>query len=551
MPRFAASRLTGVVNGVFIGGTRGVPDPRARLTPQALFWSINPAFLRRGNNVIHLRIEADASHHEGLTRIYFGGAPEAQSARLAREQMQGLAHRVFGFASIVLGFAALVVWFRQRGDVIIGWLGLSAIGAGLGPALYDVMGLEPTPALREALVMIYAYAFVPPLLMVMPQLGQLRAPGLTIVSWGVLGLAVIALVALGAAGAPSIAPYVGLFYACAILVAIAAFWSTRRRVVGSRYLPLVTFAAAGLCAAFLFHDLAIWFGYLDFDRMVSGPLIPAALTLLTTVTLLSRHLETYRALQRSHADLERRVDERTRQLEVASRHKSQFLASMSHELRTPLNAILGYTELILDGIYGEMPAKIRDVMTRIDKSGRHLLGLINDILDLSKIEAGQLVLSLNDYSMEEVVQTVFTAMESLAAEKQLALKPNVVADLPRGRGDERRLSQVLLNLVGNALKFTETGEVRVEATARDGQFVVLVSDTGLGIAPADQQKIFEEFQQVDSSLTRKKGGTGLGLSIARRIVELHGGRLWVESVPGKGSTFSFTVPVRVEQQVTP
>jgi signal transduction histidine kinase len=344
---------------------------------------------------------------------------------------------------------------------------------------------------------------------------------------------------------------VGLFYGCAILVAIAAFWSTRRRVVGSRYLPLVMFAAAGLSAAFLFHDLAIWFGYLDFDRMVLRPLIPAALALLTTVTLLSRHLEAYRALQRSHADLERRVAERTRLLEVASRHKSQFLANMSHELRTPLNAILGYTELILDSIYGEMPEKIRDVMTRIDKSGRHLLGLINDILDLSKIEAGQLVLSLNDYSMEEVVQTIFTAVESLAAEKKLALKVDVAADLPRGRGDERRLSQVLLNLVGNALKFTEAGEVRVEATARDSEFVVLVSDTGLGIAPADQQKIFEEFQQVDSSLARKKGGTGLGLSIARRIVELHGGRLWVESAPGKGSTFSFSVPVRVERQVTP
>jgi len=250
-------------------------------------------------------------------------------------------------------------------------------------------------------------------------------------------------------------------------------------------------------------------------------------------------------------DFETRVAERTHLLEVASRHKSQFLANMSHELRTPLNAILGYTELILDSIYGEMPEKIRDVMTRIDKSGRHLLGLINDVLDLSKIEAGQLVLSLNDYSMEEVVQTVFTAMESLAAEKKLALKVDVAADLPRGRGDERRLSQVLLNLVGNALKFTEAGEVRVEAAARDSEFVVLVSDTGPGIAPADQQKIFEEFQQVDSSLTRKNGGTGLGLAIARRIVELHGGRLWVESAPGKGSTFSFTVPVRVERQVTP
>jgi signal transduction histidine kinase len=252
-----------------------------------------------------------------------------------------------------------------------------------------------------------------------------------------------------------------------------------------------------------------------------------------------------------HARLFRELEEKSRELELASRHKSEFLANMSHELRTPLNAVLGYTELVLDSIYGEVPEKIRDVMTRIDKSGRHLLGLINDILDLSKIEAGQLVLSLADYSMKELVQTVFTAVESLAAEKKLALKVDVAADLPRGRGDERRLSQVLLNLVGNALKFTEAGDVRVKAGFEDGQFRVAVADTGPGISPSDQERIFEAFQQVDSSLTRKKGGTGLGLSIARRIVELHGGRLWVESVPGKGSTFSFTVPVRVERQVTP
>jgi signal transduction histidine kinase len=187
-------------------------------------------------------------------------------------------------------------------------------------------------------------------------------------------------------------------------------------------------------------------------------------------------------------------------------------------------------------------------MERVERSGRHLLGLINDVLDLSKIEAGQLTLSLNDYSMKEVVQTVFTAVESLAAEKKLALKIAVPPDLPPGKGDERRITQILLNLVGNAIKFTEAGEVRIHTIARDGEFVVSVADTGPGIAPADQQKIFEEFQQADSSSTRKKGGTGLGLSIAKRIIELHGGRIWVESSPGKGSTFSFTLPVRVERQ---
>jgi signal transduction histidine kinase len=251
-----------------------------------------------------------------------------------------------------------------------------------------------------------------------------------------------------------------------------------------------------------------------------------------------------------NARLFREIEEKGHQLEIASRHKSQFLANMSHELRTPLNAIIGYTELILDNIYGETPAKIRDVMGRIDRSGRHLLGLINDVLDLSKIEAGQLTLALADYSMKEVVQTVFTAVESLAAEKKLVLEVTVAPDLPRGRGDERRLTQVLLNLVGNALKFTEAGEVRVDAKLADGMFVVAVADTGPGIAPADQAKIFEEFQQADSSSTRKKGGTGLGLSIARRILALHGGRIWVESEPGRGSTFFFTLPVRVERQVS-
>ncbi len=261
------------------------------------------------------------------------------------------------------------------------------------------------------------------------------------------------------------------------------------------------------------------------------------------------------ALQRHAEELERRVKERTQELqtanlelEAASRHKSQFLASMSHELRTPLNAILGYTELIVDQIYGEVPERIRDVLERVDKSGRHLLGLINDVLDLSKIEAGELTLSLSDYSMKEVVQTVITAVESLAAEKKLALKIAVAPDLSPGRGDERRIVQVLLNLVGNAITFTEVGEVMIPAQSEYGAFLVSVSDTGSGIALGDQQKIFEEFQQIDDSATKTKGGTGLGLAIAKRIVEMHGGRIWVESTPGQGSTFWFTVPVVVERE---
>jgi signal transduction histidine kinase/HAMP domain-containing protein len=243
------------------------------------------------------------------------------------------------------------------------------------------------------------------------------------------------------------------------------------------------------------------------------------------------------------------IQEKSRQVEEASKHKSQFLANMSHELRTPLNAILGYAELVLDGIYGDAPEKMRNVLERIQTNGKHLLGLINDVLDLSKIEAGQLVLSLNDYSIKDMMQGVYVAVEPLAGNKKLNFKLEVPPDLPPARGDERRLSQVLLNLVGNAIKFTDTGEVAIKASTANGSYTVAVRDTGPGIAEADQAKIFEEFQQSESTHTKAKGGTGLGLAIAKRIVEMHGGRLWVESTLGDGATFFFTVPLRVEHTV--
>jgi signal transduction histidine kinase len=224
---------------------------------------------------------------------------------------------------------------------------------------------------------------------------------------------------------------------------------------------------------------------------------------------------------------------------------------MSHELRTPLNAILGYTELVLDGIYGEAPEKMHAVLERVQSNGRHLLGLINDVLDLSKIEAGQLTLSLADYSLADVVQSVHSAVEALAAEKGLGFRIEVPPDLPVGRGDERRIAQVLLNLAGNAIKFTDAGEVAIEACAVDGAFRIAVSDTGPGISAADQVRIFEEFQQADSSSTREKGGSGLGLSISRRIVEMHGGGIAVASEPGHGATFTVTLPITVEKQATP
>jgi signal transduction histidine kinase len=248
-----------------------------------------------------------------------------------------------------------------------------------------------------------------------------------------------------------------------------------------------------------------------------------------------------------NARLFHEIDQKSQQLAVASQHKSQFLANMSHELRTPLNAILGYTELMQDGLYGDLPPKTKEVLERVQKNGKHLLGLINDVLDLSKIEAGQLTLSVDEYSMKEVVQAVVSATESLASAKNLPLRTSISEDMPIGRGDERRIAQVLLNLVGNAIKFTDAGEVSIAAGISEGMFRIAVADTGPGIPETEQARIFDEFHQVDSSNTKKKGGTGLGLAIAKRIIELHGGHISVRSELGKGSTFQFELPVKAAQ----
>jgi len=240
------------------------------------------------------------------------------------------------------------------------------------------------------------------------------------------------------------------------------------------------------------------------------------------------------------------IEEKGRELEIASQHKSQFVANMSHELRTPLAAILGYAELMQEGFYGALSEKSTDALTRIRSNGKHLLGLINTVLDIAKIEAGQFSLSLAEYALDSVVETVRVATESLAETKKLSLKTDVGKRLPIGLGDEQRLTQVLLNLVGNAIKFTDTGEVRISAGAKDGHFVVAVTDTGPGIPDEELKRVFEQFHQVDSSNTKAKGGTGLGLAIAKQIVEMHGGRIWVESTLGKGATFQMKLPVRAE-----
>ena len=261
----------------------------------------------------------------------------------------------------------------------------------------------------------------------------------------------------------------------------------------------------------------------------------------------TRELARLDAEQRQAADALRTLNAK---LEQASRAKSEFLANMSHELRTPLNAILGFNEMILDDLYGEVPADLKEPLTDIQTNGRHLLRLINDVLDLSKIEAGRMELSLGDYAVEDVVGTVRASLRSLAADRGLEFVAEVETNLPVAYGDGKRITQCLLNLVGNALKFTKHGRVAV-GVEREGDLLrYRVADTGIGI-PADQlDTVFGEFRQVDGTTTRDFGGTGLGLSITKKFVELHGGRIWVESELGKGSTFFFTVPLRAEGGTT-
>jgi signal transduction histidine kinase/uncharacterized protein YdeI (YjbR/CyaY-like superfamily) len=280
-------------------------------------------------------------------------------------------------------------------------------------------------------------------------------------------------------------------------------------------------------------------GALVLQRRSAGEFPPETVRLMQTLASQS-------VLAIQNARLFREIAEKSEELALASQHKSQFLANMSHELRTPLNAILGYAELLVDGIYGALPEKAQGVLERVQNNGKHLLALINDVLDLSKIEAGQLTLTLEAYNLPDVVRSVVTATEPLASAKGLKFAVSIEEPLPTGRGDARRLAQVLLNLVGNAIKFTDEGEVEIRAMAERGQFVLSVRDTGPGIADADQDRIFGEFQQIDNADTRKKGGTGLGLAISKRMVEMQGGMITVESELGRGSTFRVVLPVEVE-----
>jgi signal transduction histidine kinase len=240
----------------------------------------------------------------------------------------------------------------------------------------------------------------------------------------------------------------------------------------------------------------------------------------------------------------REIAEKSQQLEVASQHKSEFLANMSHELRTPLNAVIGFSEVLLQRMFGELNAKQDEYLQDIYASGQHLLSLINDILDLSKIEAGRMELELTDFDLPTALDNALTLIRERAGRRGIALHLSIDERLGQMRADERKIRQVVLNVLSNAIKFTpEGGRIDVAAVPRDEFVEVSVSDSGIGIAPEDQEAVFEEFRQVGTA-AKKVEGTGLGLSLSRKFIELHGGRIWVQSQLGIGSTFTFTIPVR-------
>ncbi len=263
------------------------------------------------------------------------------------------------------------------------------------------------------------------------------------------------------------------------------------------------------------------------------------------------------ALQQRMGALNDRLLHINQELDTVGRTKGEFMARMSHELRTPLNAIVGYTELVLDGMYGGLSDKQRDRLERVLRNGRNLLGLINDILDLAEIEAGRLELNFADVRVENALQLALASVERQATDKGLAIELTVEDDLPPISVDELRLRQMIVHLLDNAVKFTEQGKIRVLAgfvhVERSGAalyphlkpgnwLVVRVADSGIGIPPELHDKIFEDFVQADTSATRAYGGSGLGLTITRRIVEMHGGKIWLESAPGKGATFTLALP---------
>jgi signal transduction histidine kinase len=290
-----------------------------------------------------------------------------------------------------------------------------------------------------------------------------------------------------------------------------------------------------LTVPLLLEDQVI--GALGVSRKTPGEFAPEIVRVLTTFA-------TQSALAIQNARLFHEIADKSRQLEVASQHKSEFLANMSHELRTPLNAIIGFSEVLGERLFGELNEKQDEYLKDIHVSGQHLLSLINDILDLSKIEAGRMELELTDFHLPAALDSALTLVRERAGRRGIALHINTDASLNYIRADERKVRQVVLNLLSNAIKFTpERGRIEVRTKLMNGSVEVSVSDTGVGIATEDQDAIFEEFRQVGTA-DKKVEGTGLGLALSRKFVELHGGRIWVKSEVGVGSTFTFTIPVR-------
>jgi signal transduction histidine kinase len=278
-------------------------------------------------------------------------------------------------------------------------------------------------------------------------------------------------------------------------------------------------------------------GSLSFNRKAPSEFPAEVVDVLKTFA-------TQSALAIQNARLFREIEDKSRQLEAASRHKSEFLANMSHELRTPLNAVIGFSEVLIQRMFGALNDKQDEYLKDIYASGQHLLSLINDILDLSKIEAGRIELAPTPFHLPSALENAVILVRERAARHGIALELDVDPGLGELVGDERKVKQVLLNLLSNAVKFTpEGGRISLKASRRDGAVEVSVTDTGIGIAPEDQAAIFEEFRQVGNDETRKQEGTGLGLTLAKKFVELHGGRIWVQSELGRGSTFTFTLPV--------
>ncbi|HEU5188897.1 MAG TPA: GAF domain-containing protein [Methylomirabilota bacterium] len=278
-------------------------------------------------------------------------------------------------------------------------------------------------------------------------------------------------------------------------------------------------------------------GALVVNRRVAGEFPPRIVELLSTFA-------TQSALAIQNARLFSEIEDKSRQLEVANQHKSEFLASVSHELRTPLNAIIGFSEVMLERLFGEVNEKQEEYLQDILSSGRHLLSLINDILDLAKIEAGRMELEAGDFDLPQAIDNTLVLVRERAMRRGITVERAVDPALGEINGDERKVKQVLLNLLSNAVKFTpEGGRIDVRATAVNGTVEISVTDTGVGIAPEDQEAVFEEFRQVGTDYARKHEGTGLGLALARKFVELHGGKIWVTSQVGHGSTFTFTIPV--------